>query len=156
MTKLIRYITVAVVIVLLSLVATHAEEKRIPFTALEEPVGVRLETPNRIRVGQEATIRVILRNPYRDEQITLTAYATYLVGEAEVVSSASTTLTVDRSLVMRVDLNLGLLSLVAGSPTFDGVPISNVVRNNTNVLTFPQIELPADDNDHVLEIRVIR
>lgn len=117
------------------------------------PVGIRLSTPTRIRVGVETPIKVFLRNPYRDERITLTATASYLVGEAPVETSASVEITVDRSLVVSLSINLGSLSLINGSPTFDGRPVSGT-RNN-NVWTF-NLTVPADGNEHALELRVIR
>jgi hypothetical protein len=118
------------------------------------PVDIRFSTPTRIRVGVETPIKVFLRNPYRDEKITLTAFASYLVGEAPVQATASVDITVDRSLEVSLGVGLGTLSLVNGSPTFDGQPIGGV-RNNNNVWTF-NVAVPADGNEHALELRVIR
>jgi hypothetical protein len=118
------------------------------------PVDIRFSTPTRIRVGVETPIKVFLRNPYRDERITLTATASYLVGEAQVQASASVDITVDRSLEVSLGVGLGTLSLVNGSPTFDGQPVSGT-RNNNNVWTF-NVTIPSDGNEHALELRVIR
>jgi len=118
------------------------------------PVGIRFSTPTRIRVGVETAIKVFLLNPYRDEQMTLTATASYSVGEATVETSASVDITIDRSLEVSLGVGLGTLSLVNGTATFDGRSISGV-RNNDNVWTF-NVTLPADGNEHALELRVIR
>ena len=118
------------------------------------PIGIRFSTPTRIRVGVETPIKVFLLNPYRNERVTLTATASYLVGEAPVETSASVDITIDRGLELSVGVGLGSLSLVSGSPTFDGQPISGV-RNNDNTWTF-RVTLPADGNEHALEFRVIR
>jgi hypothetical protein len=117
-------------------------------------VGVRFSVPTRIRAGVETAIKVFLLNPYRDERVTLTATASYLVGEAPVETTASTDIFVDRSLEVSLAVDLGALSLVNGSPTFDGQPIGGV-RNNNNVWTF-NLTLPADGNEHALELHVIR
>ena len=122
------------------------------------PLGVRLSAPTRIRVGVESPIKIYLLNPYRDEKITISATATYMVGEAAVETTASTDIYVDRSLEVSLGIGLGLLSLVnggaSGSPTFDGVPVTPVQSNN-NLWVF-HLTIPADGNEHILEFKVIR
>jgi len=118
------------------------------------PVGIRLTAPTRIRVGAETAIKVALLNPYRDERITLTATATYSAGGSQVQSTASADITIERSLDVSLGVGLGALSLVEGSPTFDGSPV-NGARGNGNVWTF-NVSIPADGKEHALELRVIR
>ena len=118
------------------------------------PVGMRLSAPTRMRVGAEAAIKVFVTNPHRDERVTLTATATYSAGGSQVQSTSSVDITVDRSLDVSLAVGLGALSLVDGSPTFDGSPV-NGARGNGNVWTF-NLNVPGDGKEHALELRVIR
>lgn len=117
-----------------------------------QQVDIRLSVdPIRVRYGQSASVRVVLRNPRRDEAITLKATATYEdpAGVEYQVESEPVTLTVDASLQVRVDLTLPMLSVVPGTATWDGRAVELI--NNALAVT-----LPGDGNEHALEVRVIR
>lgn len=115
-------------------------------------VDIRLSVePLRVRYGQSALVRVVLRNPRRDEVITLQATATYqdVAGNEYQVQSAPVTLTVDASLQVRIDLSLPLLSVVPGTATWDGKVVELI--SNSLVVT-----LPGDGQEHALEVNVVR
>lgn len=125
-----------------------AQNNKQPITTVDLRLSVE---PARVRYGQSALVRAVLRNPRRDEIITLQATATYQdpAGVEYRVESEPVTLTVDASLQIRLELSLPMLSIVPGTATWDGSAVELI--NNSLAVT-----LPGDGNEHTLEVRVLR
>lgn len=117
----------------------------------------RLEViPSVVKYGQQSLVKVIVKNPFPEEKITLKAVAVYNVDGVEYTTESNeVTLTIDRSMPISVRLNLGVLSYVANSAVLDGNDITPNFDNSNNVISF-SFNLPNDNNEHVLQFKVKR
>ncbi len=105
--------------------------------------------PANVRVGQQAVLTVRLKNTRTDAQIPLAVTASYTDPQGTLKQvTAQTILNVDASLPIRLSLQIGNLTPLPNTATFDGKPIA--INNELSV----DITVPGDGREHTLQIAV--
>lgn len=114
--------------------------------------------PSIVKLGQKSRITIVVRNPASEEKITLKAIATYEIdGQQYTVESNEVTLTVDRSMLVKVVMNVGTLSVLPNTATYDGRPVDlNLVNSNNGTIVETTINVPNDNSEHTLSFEVMR
>lgn len=115
----------------------------------------RLEiVPSKIRYGEQAIVKVVVKNPFPEEKIYLQAQAIYEIdGEQYTAESNVVELKIDRTIPVSVRMNLNGLRYVQNSAFLDDATIHPVMENNRIVFRF---ELPNDEKEHVLQFKVTK
>lgn len=115
----------------------------------------RLEiVPNKIRYGEQTTVKVTVKNPFPEEKIYLKAQAFYEIdGEQYVAESNIVELKIDRTMPVTIKMNLNGLRYVQNSAFLDETTIVPTMENNVIMFRF---DVPNDDKEHILQFKVTK